>query len=71
MSSNRETTMTCITELSVYDIQERMGTEATKREAEHMMGILSRECVVDTDDVSESQWLAWCEEAVAGAAREA
>lgn len=68
--SNRESNMTDITTLSVYDIQERMGTEATKADAECMLAILSRECVTDTDDVSEDQWLAWCAEATSRAARE-
>nr|WP_322099206.1 hypothetical protein [Pseudomonas aeruginosa] len=27
-----------------------------------MMGLLSRECVVDTDDLSEDQWLALIDE---------
>lgn len=62
--------MTCITKLSVYDIQERMGTEATKAEAECMLAILSRECVTDTDDIPETLWLQWCSEAVARATRE-
>ena len=63
--------MTSITNLSVYDIQERMGNVATRADAECMMAILSRESVTDTDEVSESQWLEWCEEAAARAAREA
>lgn len=62
--------MADITTLSVYDIQERMGTEASRADAECMLAILSRECVTDTDDVSESQWLLWCEEAAKRAARE-
>lgn len=62
--------MSNITTLSVYDIQERMGTEATMADAACMLAIPSRECVTDTDDVSEDQWLAWCAEAAARAARE-
>ena len=62
--------MANITTLSVYDIQERMGDEATRADAECMLAILSRECVTDTDDVPEAQWLAWCEEAAERAARE-
>lgn len=62
--------MSNITTLSVYDIQERMGTEATKADAECMLSILSRECVTDTDDVSEDKWLQWCAEAAQRAARE-
>lgn len=62
--------MANIAELSIYDIQERMGDAATKGDAECMMAILSRECVVDTEDVPENQWLAWCEEAAARALRE-
>ncbi|MFN9107571.1 MAG: hypothetical protein ACK5X1_13675 [Betaproteobacteria bacterium] len=63
--------MTTITNLSTTLLQEMMGTEATEAEAYAMMGILSRECVVDTDDVSESDWMAYSDEAVATAAREA
>ena len=70
LSSNREIEMADITTLSVYDVQERMGSEATKADAECMLAILSRECVTDTDDVSEAQWLKWCEEAAARAANE-
>ena len=62
--------MADITTLSVYDIQERMGPAATYADAECMLGILSHECVTDTADVPESQWLAWCEQAAAQAARE-
>ena len=62
--------MTIITNLSTTDLQERMGDEATKADAECMMAILSRECVTDTDDVSDNQWLTWCGEAAARAARE-
>lgn len=62
--------MTIITNLSIYDLQERMGSEATKADAECMMAILGRECVTDTDDMSEGQWLRWGAEAAARAARE-
>jgi len=50
-------------ELSLDRLQEMMGTEATREDARSMMSILSRECVGNTDDVSESQWLRWSEEA--------
>ena len=60
-----------ITNLSTDTLAEMMGDVATKADAECMMAILSRECVTDTDDVSESQWLTWSEEAAARAAREA
>jgi len=63
--------MTTITSLNTTLLQEMMGTEATNAEAYAMMGILSRECVVDTDDVSEADWSAYLAEAVATAAREA
>ena len=59
-----------ITNLSTDTLAEMMGAEATKAEAECMMAILSRECVTDTDDVSEAQWLKWADEAVARALRE-
>lgn len=62
--------MTTITNLTTTDLQERMG-DATHADADCMMAILSRECVTDTDDVNDSQWLKWCEEATDRAAREA
>lgn len=67
--SNREIKVN-ITDISITDVQERMGTEATKADAECMLAILSRECVTDTDDVTGDQWLTWCDEAAARAARE-
>lgn len=63
--------MTTITNLSTTLLQEMMGTEATKREAAIMMSILSRECVVNTDDISDTDWTAYLEEAAATAAHEA
>lgn len=58
-----------IDNMTVYDIQERMGY-ATEFEARIMLGILSHECVIDTEDIPEKQWLEWCEQAVAQAKRE-
>ena len=62
--------MATITDLSISALQERMGDEATKADAECMTAILSRECVTETDDVSDDQWLTWCDEAADRAARE-
>ena len=62
--------MTTIASLSTYDLADMMGADATQEEAFAMMGILSRECVVDTDDVSCDDWMAYLEEAVATVARE-
>lgn len=48
-----------ITEMTIDRLQEMMGTEATRAEARIMMATLSRECVTDTDDVSDADWSAW------------
>jgi hypothetical protein len=52
-----------MTKLDFDRLQEMMGDTATRADAECMMAILSRECVGDTDDVSDEQWQAWCGEA--------
>lgn len=62
--------MTAITELSTDTLAEMMGAEATPREAKIMMGLLSRDCVVDTDDINEQQWIQYLSEVVEIAKRE-
>ncbi|MBG3990646.1 hypothetical protein I5F37_12620 [Pseudomonas aeruginosa] len=47
---------------TTYDVAELMGPEADELDGRIMMGLLSRECVVDTDDLSEDQWLALIDE---------
>ena len=61
--------MTTIADLSISELQAHMGDEATQGDANCMMEILTRECVTDTDDVSEGLWLTWCDEAAERAAR--
>ena len=46
-----------------WQIAERMG-DVDERTGKIMLGILSKECVTDTEEVSEDQWLLWCERAV-------
>ena len=58
--------MTIIASLGTTDIMERMGTEATRQDAERMQAILQREGIVDTGDLTEDEWLAYCDEAAAG-----
>lgn len=62
--------MTTITRLTTTALQEMMGAEATNQEARIMMGILSRECVTDTDDIKSGDWESFLEEAIATAERE-
>ncbi|RPH43235.1 MAG: hypothetical protein EHM87_14320 [Burkholderiales bacterium] len=52
----------------LHAIAERMGDCATETEAAAMASILVRENVIDTADVSEADWLRYCDEAVAVAA---
>ncbi|HBO2361324.1 hypothetical protein ACYTSD_29925 [Pseudomonas aeruginosa] len=47
---------------TTYEVAELMGSEADELDGRIMMGLLSRECVVDTDDLSEGQWLALIDE---------
>ena len=47
---------------TAYEVAELMGSEADELDGRIMMGLLSRECVVDTDDLSEDQWLALIDE---------
>lgn len=47
---------------TTYEVAELIGSEADELDGRIMMGLLSRECVVDTDDLSEDQWLALIDE---------
>ncbi|HBO1194482.1 TPA: hypothetical protein ACKP7E_003468 [Pseudomonas aeruginosa] len=47
---------------TTYEVAELMGSEADELDGRIMMGLLSRECVVDTDDLSEDQWLSLIDE---------
>jgi hypothetical protein len=48
---------------TVYQIAELMGDEADARDGQIMMGLISRECIVDTEEVSDADWLALLQEA--------
>lgn len=50
---------------TTYQIAELMGAEADERDGRIMLGILSRECVVDTEEVSEARWGEWLDEVCA------
>lgn len=43
---------------TTYQIAELMGSEADELDGRIMLGLLSRECVTDTSDLSEDEWLA-------------
>jgi len=47
---------------TTYQIAELMGAEADELDGRIMMGLISRECIVDTEEVSETQWLALLDE---------
>ncbi|ENK9661851.1 TPA: hypothetical protein SL802_006292 [Pseudomonas aeruginosa] len=47
---------------TIYEVAELMGSEADELDGRIMLGLLSRECVVDTDELSEDQWLALIDE---------
>lgn len=47
---------------TTYEIAELMGNEADELDGRIMLGLISRECIVDTEEVSESQWLAMLDE---------
>lgn len=47
---------------TTYQVAELMGSEADELDGRIMMGLISRECIVDTEEVSEAQWLALLDE---------
>ena len=47
---------------TTWQIAELMGPEADELDGRIMMSILSRECIVDTDEIPESDWLAYIDE---------
>jgi hypothetical protein len=52
---------------SIEEIRARMGDDATTEDAEVMLRILRAECIDDTDALSDAEWLALSERAVARA----
>ena len=55
---------------TTYQIAELMGPEADEMDGRIMMSLISRECIVDTDEVSEADWLAMIDESQAIRRRE-
>lgn len=49
-------------ETTTYQVAELMGAEADELDGRIMLDLLSRECIVDTDDLSEAAWHALLEE---------
>jgi len=47
---------------TTYQVAELMLAEADELDGRIMLGLLSRECVVDTDDLTEDEWLALIDE---------
>jgi hypothetical protein len=48
---------------TTYQIAELMGPEADELDGRIMMSLISRECIVDTDEISDDDWLAMIDEA--------
>jgi len=42
---------------TTYQVAELMGAEADELDGRIMLFLLSRDCVVDTDDLSEAGWI--------------
>ena len=49
-------------ETTTTQIAELMGSCATEKEGRIMMGILSREGVIDTQEVRDNVWMGWLSE---------
>ncbi len=47
---------------TTYEIAALMGSEADELDGRIMLGLISRECIVDTEEVSESEWMALLDE---------
>lgn len=47
---------------TTYQVAELMGAGADELDGRMLLGLLSRECIVDTDDLSEAAWHALLEE---------
>lgn len=43
---------------TTYEVAELMGSEADELDGRIMLGLISREGIVDTEEVSEDEWLA-------------
>ena len=50
-------------ETTTWQIAELMGPDADELDGRIMMGIISRECIVDTDEVSDEAWQSMLAEA--------
>ena len=49
-------------ETTTYQIAELMGPEADELDGRIMMSLISREGIVDTEEVSDADWLALIDE---------
>jgi len=47
---------------TTYEIAELMGSEADELDGRIMLSLISRECIVDTEEVNQTQWLALLDE---------
>lgn len=41
---------------TTWDIAELMGTEADELDGRIMLSLLSRDCIVDTEEISSTRW---------------
>ena len=48
---------------TTWQIAELMGPEADELDGRIMMSLISRECIVDTEEVSDDDWHAMLDEA--------
>lgn len=52
-------------ETTTYQVAELLGSEADEMDGRIMLGLLKRECVVDTDELNSDDWLRLVEESQA------
>lgn len=52
-------------ETTTYQVAELLGSEADEMDGRIMLGLLERECVVDTDELNSDDWLRLVEESQA------
>ena len=57
-------------ETTTWQVAELMGPEADELDGRIMMSLISREGIVDTDEVSDDEWQAMLDEACAIRRRE-
>jgi hypothetical protein len=57
-SSKQEIKMQINNDTTTHQVAELMGSEADEIDGRIMMGLLSRECCVDTDELTDAKWQA-------------